>query len=161
MVVAQILTSEGLEITAIDNRPDRIDYARKQGYKVYYGDATRGDVLAAAGAGKAALVAMCIENDKIMARAIDEIREGFPDALIFCRATDRAHVLDLTRRGVDYQIRETFESSVVFGRAALRLLEHLSIASIRLRRTCAPGTRSVWPCRCKRECLPARTGFTR
>ncbi|WP_299811047.1 monovalent cation:proton antiporter-2 (CPA2) family protein [uncultured Roseibium sp.] len=122
MVVAQILTSEGLEITAIDNRPDRIAYARKQGYKVYYGDATRADVLAAAGAGKAALVAMCIENDKVMAKAIDLVREGFPDALIFCRATDRAHVLDLTRRGVDFQIRETFESSVVFGRAALEAL---------------------------------------
>jgi len=122
MVVAQILTSEGLEITAIDNRPDRIEYARKQGYKVYYGDATRADVLAAAGAGKAALVAMCIENDKVMGKAIDLIREGFPDALIFCRATDRAHVLDLTKRGVDFQIRETFESSVVFGRAALEAL---------------------------------------
>ncbi|WP_029063726.1 monovalent cation:proton antiporter-2 (CPA2) family protein [Labrenzia sp. DG1229] len=122
MVVAQILTSEGLEITAIDNRPDRIDYARKQGYKVYYGDTTRADVLAAAGAGNAALVAMCIENDKVMAKAIDLIRDGFPEALIFCRATDRAHVLDLTRRGVDFQIRETFESSVVFGRAALEAL---------------------------------------
>ncbi len=122
MVVAQFLTSEGLEITAIDNRPDRIAYARKLGYKVYYGDATRADVLAAAGAGKAALVAMCIENDKVMARAIDLIREGFPDALIFCRATDRAHALALTRRGVDFQIRETFESSVVFGRAALEAL---------------------------------------
>lgn len=122
MVVAQILTSEGLEITAIDNRPDRIEYARKQGYKVYYGDATRADVLAAAGAGKAALVAMCIENDKVMGKAIDLIREGFPDALIFCRATDRAHVLDLTKRGVDFQIRETFRSSVVFGRAALEAL---------------------------------------
>ncbi|MES0880166.1 monovalent cation:proton antiporter-2 (CPA2) family protein [Roseibium sp. SCP14] len=122
MVVAQILTSEGHEITAIDNRPDRIAYARKQGYKVYYGDATRADVLAAAGAGKAALVAMCIENDKVMAKAIDLIRDGFPDTLIFCRATDRAHVLDLTRRGVDFQIRETFESSVVFGRAALEAL---------------------------------------
>ena len=122
MVVAQILTSEGLEITAIDNRPDRIEYARKQGYKVYYGDATRADVLAAAGAGKAALVAMCIENDKVMAKAIDLIREGFPETLIFCRATDRAHALDLTKRGVDFQIRETFESSVVFGRAALEAL---------------------------------------
>lgn len=122
MVVAQILTSEGLEITAIDNRPDRIEYARKQGYKVYYGDATRADVLAAAGAGKATLVAMCIENDKVMGKAIDLIREGFPEALIFCRATDRAHVLDLTKRGVDFQIRETFESSVVFGRAALEAL---------------------------------------
>ena len=122
MVVAQILTSEGLEITAIDNRPDRIEYARKQGYKVYYGDATRADVLAAAGAGKATLVAMCIENDKVMGKAIDLVREGFPEALIFCRATDRAHVLDLTKRGVDFQIRETFESSVVFGRAALEAL---------------------------------------
>ncbi|MEM5580949.1 monovalent cation:proton antiporter-2 (CPA2) family protein [Roseibium sp. AS2] len=122
MVVAQILTSEGLEITAIDNRPDRIQYARKQGYKVFYGDATRADVLAAAGADKAALVAMCIENDKVMAKAIDLVREGFPDTLIFCRATDRAHALDLTKRGVDFQIRETFESSVVFGRAALEAL---------------------------------------
>ncbi|MHA7774244.1 monovalent cation:proton antiporter-2 (CPA2) family protein [Roseibium sp. M-1] len=122
MVVAQFLTSEGLEITAIDNRPDRIAYARKQSYKVYYGDATRADVLAAAGAGKAALVAMCIENDKVMGKAIDLVREGFPDALIFCRATDRAHMMDLTRRGVDFQIRETFESSVVFGRAALEAL---------------------------------------
>lgn len=122
MVVAKILTSEGLEITAIDNRPDRIAYARKQGYKVYYGDATRADVLEAAGAGKAALIAMCIENDKVMGKSIDLIREGFPDALIFCRATDRAHALDLTKRGVDFQIRETFESSVVFGRAALEAL---------------------------------------
>lgn len=122
MVVAQILTSEGLEITAIDNRPDRIAYARKQGYKVYYGDATRADVLEAAGAGKSALIAMCIENDKVMAKAIDQIREDFPNSLIFCRATDRAHALDLTKRGVDFQIRETFESSVVFGRAALEAL---------------------------------------
>ncbi|WP_415713789.1 monovalent cation:proton antiporter-2 (CPA2) family protein [Roseibium sp.] len=122
MVVAQILTSEGLEITAIDNRPDRIAYARKMGYQVYYGDATRADVLSAAGAGKAALVAMCIENDKVMGKAIDLIREGFPETLIFCRATDRAHMLDLTKRGVDFQVRETFESSVVFGRAALEAL---------------------------------------
>ena len=74
MMVAQILTSEGLEITAIDNRPDRIAYARKLGYKVYYGDATRADVLAAAGAGKAALIAMCIENDRVMGKSIELLR---------------------------------------------------------------------------------------
>ncbi|WP_420411956.1 monovalent cation:proton antiporter-2 (CPA2) family protein [Roseibium sp.] len=122
LVVAQILTSEGLEITAIDNRPDRIAYARKQGYKVYYGDATRADVMEAAGAKKAALIAMCIENDKVMAKAINMIRGDFPSSLIFCRATDRAHAMDLTKLGVDFQIRETFESSVVFGRAALEAL---------------------------------------
>ena len=122
MTVAQILTSEGLEVRAIDNRPDRIAYARKLGYKVYYGDATRADVLAAAGAGEAALIAMCIENDRVMALSIDLIREDFPNASIFCRATDRAHALELTRKGVDYQIRETFESSVAFGKAALEAL---------------------------------------
>jgi len=122
MMVAQFLTSEGLEITAIDNRPDRIAYARKLGYRVYYGDATRADVLAAAGAGKAALIAMCIENDRVMGKSIELIREGFPNALLFCRATDRAHALALTKQGVDYQIRETFESSIAFGKAALERL---------------------------------------
>ncbi|MTI00590.1 monovalent cation:proton antiporter-2 (CPA2) family protein [Roseibium sp. RKSG952] len=122
MMVAQILTSEGLEITAIDNRPDRIADARKLGYRVYYGDATRSDVLAAAGAGKAALIAMCIENDQVMGKSIDLIRHGFPDARLFCRATDRAHAMELTRQGVDFQIRETFESSIAFGRAALEAL---------------------------------------
>ncbi|MBD8892994.1 monovalent cation:proton antiporter-2 (CPA2) family protein [Roseibium litorale] len=122
MMVAQILTSEGLEVRALDNRPDRIAYARKLGYKVYYGDATRPDVLAAAGAGQAALIALCIENDRVMLQSIDLIREGFPGVLLFCRATDRAHALELTRKGVDYQIRETFESSLAFGRAALEQL---------------------------------------
>ncbi len=122
MVAAQVLTSEGVEVTAIDLRPDRIANARKLGYKVYYGDVTRRDVLLAAGAGKAALIAMCIENDKVMGKAIDVVREEFPDALIFCRATDRAHALDLAKRGVDFQVREIFESSMLFGRAALEAL---------------------------------------
>ncbi|GGB52366.1 potassium efflux system protein [Roseibium aquae] len=119
MTVAQMLTSDGIEITAIDNQPDRIADARKLGYKVYFGDATRADVLGAAGAGKAALIGMCIENDKVMGHAIDLIRGEFPKAKLFCRATDRAHALALTQKGVDFQIRETFESSLAFGRAAL------------------------------------------
>ncbi|WP_067341046.1 monovalent cation:proton antiporter-2 (CPA2) family protein [Stappia indica] len=119
MMVSQMLTSEGVEVIALDNRPERVAYARKLGYRVYVGDATRPDVLEAAGAGRAVLVALCIENDKVMGQAIDLIRAHFPEAKLFCRATDRVHALELTRRGVDYHIRETFESSVHFGRAAL------------------------------------------
>lgn len=119
MMVAQMLTSEEVEIIALDNRAERVAYARKLGYKVYVGDATRPDVLKAAGADKAVLVALCIENDKVMAQAIDLIRENFPSAKLFCRATDRVHALELTKRGVDYHIRETFESSISFARAAL------------------------------------------
>ncbi len=119
MMVAQMLTSEEVEIIALDNKPERVAYARKLGYKVFVGDATRPDVLKAAGADAAVLVALCIENDKVMAQAIDLIRENFPSAKLFCRATDRVHALELTKRGVDYHIRETFESSITFARAAL------------------------------------------
>ncbi|MEP3280580.1 MAG: monovalent cation:proton antiporter-2 (CPA2) family protein [Stappiaceae bacterium] len=122
MVVAQMLTSEGINITAIDYRPERIRYARKFGYKVYYGDATRSDVLKAAGADKAALIALCIEQHQTMSKSIDVIRNDFPEAAVYCRAADRTHAIDLERIGVDYQIRETFESGVVFGRAALERL---------------------------------------
>ncbi|MBA5778375.1 cation:proton antiporter [Stappia sp. F7233] len=122
MVVAQMLTSDAVAITAIDLHPDRIRYARKLGYKVYYGDATRADILTHAGAGDAVLIALCIENEQVMARAIDVIRAHFPTAKLYCRATDRAHALDLTKRGVDFQIRETFESGIAFGRAALDAL---------------------------------------
>lgn len=122
MVAAQMLTSEGIEITAIDTQPERIEYARKQGYKVYYGDTTRADVLRAAGAADAAIIALCIERDDVMSRAVQMIRSEFPNARIFCRATDRAHAIDLAKQQVDFQIRETFESGIVFGRAALEEL---------------------------------------
>ncbi|WP_205470658.1 cation:proton antiporter [Breoghania sp. L-A4] len=123
MMAAQMLTSEGIEIIAIDNRPERIEYARKLGYKVYYGDTTRADVLRAAGAADAAIIALCIERDDVMNRAVTMIRSEFPKARIFCRATDRAHAIDLTRQQVDFHIRETFESGIVFGRAALAALD--------------------------------------
>uniref|UniRef100_UPI003BAAC3E7 monovalent cation:proton antiporter-2 (CPA2) family protein n=1 Tax=Stappia sp. TaxID=1870903 RepID=UPI003BAAC3E7 len=122
MMVSEMLTAEGVRIIALDNRPDRVTYARKLGYKVYVGDATRADVLKAAGGDDAVLIALCIENDKVMGQAVDLIREEFPHAKIYCRATDRLHALELARRGVDYHIRETFESSLSFGRAALEAL---------------------------------------
>ncbi|NBN64440.1 potassium transporter TrkA [Microvirga tunisiensis] len=117
--VAQILTSEGLAVTAIDNDPDRLAYARALGYRVSYGDATRQDVLSAAGAADAAMIALCVESETVMQQAILALRRLNPAARLYCRATNRHHALALTRLGVEYQIRETFESSLAFGRAAL------------------------------------------
>ena len=132
MIAAQMLTSEGVSITALDRSPRRIAYAGKHGYKVYFGDATRADVLRAAGAEQAALIALCIENPEVMSKAIDLIRREFPHAALFCRATDHEHALDLERIGVDFHIRETFESGIVFGRTALERLgiPHDRIAAI-------------------------------
>lgn len=129
MIVSQMLMSEGLNIVAIDNNANRIATARKYGLPVYYGDATREDVLHAAGADQSILIALCIENEQVMARAIDLIKEAFPKTAIFCRATDRAHAMELTLREVDFHIRETFESGITFGREAL---DHMGIPTDRI-----------------------------
>ena len=130
MIVSQMLMAEGLRIVAIDNNASRIGTARKHGLPVYYGDATRDDVMRAAGAEDAMLIALCVENEQVMARAIDVIKEHFPKAAIYCRATDRAHALELSMREVDYHIRETFESGITFGREAL---DHLGISTERIK----------------------------
>ena len=129
MIVSQMLMAEGLRIVAIDNNATRISSARKTGLPVYYGDATREDIMRAAGADKALLIALCVESEQVMARCIDVIREYFPKAAIYCRATDRAHAMELAKREVDFHIRETFESGITFGREALT---HLGITADRI-----------------------------
>nr|WP_319484947.1 monovalent cation:proton antiporter-2 (CPA2) family protein [uncultured Cohaesibacter sp.] len=129
MVVAQMLMSNGLGIVAIDNNARRAVQARRLGLPVYYGDATREDVLRAAGAGDALLIALCVENELVMAKAIELIKHCFPKAKIFCRATDRAHAVQLAMSEVDYHIRETFESGITFGREAL---DQLGISTERI-----------------------------
>lgn len=129
MIVSQMLIAEGLKIVAIDNNANRIAQARKIGLPVYYGDATREDVMRAAGGGEALLIALCVENEQVMARSIDLIKTAFPKAAVFCRATDRAHAIELTTRRVDYHIRETFESGITFGRKAL---DRLGISTDRI-----------------------------
>ena len=129
MVVAQMLMSNGLGVVAIDNNARRAVQARRLGLPVYYGDATREDVLRAAGAEDALLIALCVENEQVMAHAIELIRESFPKAKIFCRATDRAHAVQLALSEVDYHIRETFESGITFGREAL---DQLGISTERI-----------------------------
>jgi Kef-type K+ transport systems, predicted NAD-binding component len=118
-MVAQMLEAEGIEITALDNSPARIREASKVGFKVYYGDAARADVLRAAGCADARLIALCMESPTVMLKAVEVIRADFPQARIFCRARDRLHAVELVRSGVDFQIRETVESGLVFGRQAL------------------------------------------
>ena len=129
MIVSQMLMAEGLRIVAIDNNTNRIAVARKYDLPVYYGDATREDVMRLAGADEALLIALCVENELVMAKSIDLIKEHFPKAAIYCRATDRAHAMELTLREVDFHIRETFESGINFGRSAL---DHLGISTERI-----------------------------
>ena len=122
MTVAQMIGSEEIEIIAIDNQVRRIEHARKLGYTVYFGDARRIDVLAAAGAHRASLIACCVGHNANTLEWLDAIQNRFSKARLFCRANNRAEEIALIRKGVDFQIAETFESGVSFGRHALGAL---------------------------------------
>jgi glutathione-regulated potassium-efflux system protein KefB len=121
-VVAQFLMSQGIEVTAIDHNVEQIRAAARFGFQVYYGDGTRLDVLRAAGADNAALIALCVVKENVALRIVDLVQQHFPLAKLYVRSRDRRHTLDLLKRNVDYQIRETYESAVAFGTAALEAL---------------------------------------
>ena len=118
-IVSQYLLAENLDVTAIDTDADMIQVAGRFGFKVYYGDGTRLDVLRAAGADDARLVAICIDDEDKTNRIVDMIRSDFPGTKIFARSYDRGHTLQLLAKGVDYELRETFESAMRFGRETL------------------------------------------
>jgi glutathione-regulated potassium-efflux system protein KefB len=89
---------------------------------VFYGDGTRLDVLRAAGAANASLIALCVAKGDASAKIVDLAQTHFPLAKLYVRAYDRRQALQLLRRNVDYQIRETYESAIAFGLAALEAL---------------------------------------
>jgi glutathione-regulated potassium-efflux system protein KefB len=100
-----------------------IQSAAEFGFKVYYGDGTRLDVLHACGAGRARVIAVCIDDRVAATRIVELVRHEFPQAQLLVRSFDREHSLQLVAAGVDFQIRETFESALRFGEQALRALD--------------------------------------
>jgi monovalent cation:proton antiporter-2 (CPA2) family protein len=121
-VVAQFLLSQGIEVTAIERDVEQIRAASRFGFRVFYGDGTRLDVLRAAGAESASLIALCVVKRDASAKIVDLVQTHFPLAKLYVRAYDRRQALELLRKNVDYHIRETFESAVAFGVASLEAL---------------------------------------
>ena len=118
-VVSQALLARDAAVTIIDNDIEMIRSASRFGFKVYYGDGCRLDVLHASGAAQARALAVCVNDREAADRIVALAREAFPQAKLLVRAYDRGHALALVQAGVDYQLRETFESALEFGRAAL------------------------------------------
>jgi len=118
-IVSQCLLAEGVDVTAIDVSAGMIQNASRFGFKVYYGDGTRLDVLRAAGAGNARVIAVCIDDKRAATRIVEMARAEFPGVKLFVRSYDRVHTLELIAKGVDYELRETFESAIAFGRHTL------------------------------------------
>ncbi len=118
-IVSQPLLARGYSVTTIDNDPEMIRVAASFGFKVYFGDGQRLDILHAAGAHHASLILVCIDDRAAATRIVQLVRHEFPNTLLLARAYDREHGMELVKAGVDYPVRETFESAIKFARAAL------------------------------------------
>ena len=118
-VVNQMFLAVEKNVTVIDRNIDRIRAANRFGFKVYYGDGRRLDVLRAAGAENAAVIAICVDDKEAASTIVEMATRAFPQAKLYVRAYDRIHALDLMERGIRAPFRETFDSALAFGREAL------------------------------------------
>jgi monovalent cation:proton antiporter-2 (CPA2) family protein len=120
--VAQMLMAKRIGVTLIDKNPAMIESAEEFGTKVYYGDGLRIDLLRAAGADAAKVIAFCNDNrdGEISRASVKAVLEAFPHASVMVRAYDRRDLIELNSLDLALAERELFESAVVMGKAALR-----------------------------------------
>ncbi len=118
-VVSQPLLARDVDVSIIENDVEMIQAASQFGFKVYYGDGTQLHTLRASGAEEAEIVLVCVDKPEAADRIVELVKSEFPTTKIMARAFDRGHSMRLIQAGVDYQIRETFESALKFGERAL------------------------------------------
>lgn len=121
-VVGRLLRANGLGTTVLDHDPDQVTTLRRFGLKSFYGDASRLDLLHAAGAGTARIFVLATDDEAKSIEIIQTVQKHFPHLRIFARASSRQHAYQLLRLGIDDVFRETLGSSLELGVAALRAL---------------------------------------
>ncbi|MFK7887896.1 MAG: monovalent cation:proton antiporter-2 (CPA2) family protein [Gammaproteobacteria bacterium] len=121
-IVGRLLNANGYGVTLLDHDPGQIEIARTFGFKVYYGDATRMDLLHTAGADDAKILVVAVEGEDDINRIVMEARKHFPNLRILTRAYDRQHVYKLKSMGCAVARRETFSSALELGVDSLKAL---------------------------------------
>jgi glutathione-regulated potassium-efflux system ancillary protein KefC len=129
-IIGRLLLANDIRPVVLDHDPDQVELLRRFEFEVYYGDATRLDLLEAAGAAKARLLVNAIDGVEDSLALVDRVREHFPDLPIISRARNVTHYLELRLRGVTVIERETFEAAL---RAGRRVLESLGMDPFRAR----------------------------
>ncbi len=114
-----MLLAARTDVTVIDNDIEMIQAAGRFGFKIYFGDGSRLDVLRAAGAEKARVICVCIDDREAATRIAEIARQNFPLASVYVRAYDRRHMLELMDHEPAGIVRETFESALHFGSVTL------------------------------------------
>lgn len=131
-IIGRLLQVNGVKATILDHDPDQIEFLRKFGWKVFYGDAADMQLLESAGAATARLLILAIDNTDNAIKTAKRIKEAYPKLKIYARARDRRHAYELDKIGVDYFERETFESAIHMGQEALKALGYRDEAAKRL-----------------------------
>jgi voltage-gated potassium channel Kch len=121
-IVGRLLRARRIPFTALDSNIEHIDFLRKFGNKVFYGDAQRADLLRAAGAEHAHVLHVAVDDVQSCLNIVRTAKENFPHLRLFVRARNRQHVFLLMNEGVEHIMRETFHSSIQSGGAILTAL---------------------------------------
>jgi glutathione-regulated potassium-efflux system ancillary protein KefC len=121
-IIGRLLLASKVPLTVLDHDPDQIDLLRKFGIKVFYGDATRIDLMHAAGAGKARALVIALDGVPDSLALVDAVRKAYPNLPILARARNVTHVYQLRDRGVTIIERETFEAALHLGEQAMQQL---------------------------------------
>ncbi|HEU4601543.1 MAG TPA: monovalent cation:proton antiporter-2 (CPA2) family protein [Steroidobacteraceae bacterium] len=133
-IVGRILTMRKVQFTALEASVDQVDFVRRFGNKVYYGDASRLELLQAAGAAQAEVFVLAIDDIEASIRTAEMVRKHFPHLKVLARARNRQHAIRLMDLDVRYVIRETYLSSLDMAQKALEKLgmpHHEAVESIR------------------------------
>ena len=121
-IVGRLLAAQGVAATVLDHDADMIEAARSFGYEVFYGDATRLDLLRTAGAQTAKVLVIAVDDTGQSLKIVELAHEHFPQLELVARARDVTHWNELRDRGVTRVEREVFESSLRSGRTVLEVL---------------------------------------
>lgn len=121
-VIGRLLRAQGFGVTVLDHDPDQVESLGRFGLKSFYGDATRPDLLHAAGARRAKLFVLAIDDERRSLELVRTLQEEFPHLRILARAVSRQHAYELLRLGVKHVYRETLGSALDLGTDALRAL---------------------------------------
>ncbi|MCG6534378.1 MAG: monovalent cation:proton antiporter-2 (CPA2) family protein [Syntrophales bacterium LBB04] len=120
--IGRFLRASGINATILDNDSDRVDLLRKMGFTVFYGDATRLDILKSAGADHARILIAAIDSPEINFDLMEKTKKEFPNLTVMVRAKSRIDAYDLIDAGVENIYRESLDTSVRLGVDALILL---------------------------------------
>jgi glutathione-regulated potassium-efflux system ancillary protein KefC len=118
-IVARLVSAAGMKFTALEVSPEQVDFVRRWGNKVFYGDASRLDLLKAAKAEDAQAFVLCIDDMEASVRTAAVVKKNFPSLPIYARARNRAHVYALMDLGITVLNRETFFSAARMGEEVL------------------------------------------